>query len=158
MIVFDTNILSTFAKIKRLDLLRALFANQQFAVPISVMEEIRASQQDYTKKILQDQLFERIFLTPEEKLFASTLPKSLGLAERECISICKHRTTIFVTNDAHAIKHAHQHSVISIDLATILNGFIEFRILTKEELLHLIECIEQKDRIVIKQKNVVFGD
>ena len=39
-LVFDTDILSTFGKIRRLDLLRELFPNARFIVPPSVYDEL----------------------------------------------------------------------------------------------------------------------
>ena len=39
-LVFDTDILSTFGKIRRLDLLKKLFPNVRFFVPSSVYNEL----------------------------------------------------------------------------------------------------------------------
>ncbi len=39
-LVFDTDVLSTFGKIKRLDLLRGLFPNARFFIPPSVYNDL----------------------------------------------------------------------------------------------------------------------
>jgi hypothetical protein len=39
-LVFDTDVLSTFGKIKRLDLLEKLFPGADFSIPISVNNEL----------------------------------------------------------------------------------------------------------------------
>lgn len=155
MIVFDTNILSTFAKIQRLELLHKLFVKQQLVMIATVKKEIRASHQDYAKNILQDTLFKEQILTQEEKLFASTLPKTLGLAERECISVCKHRKFVFITNDFHAVKCAEINEVVVLDLLTVLISLHKFQILTKTKVKEMVTLIEKAENTVIKGKGLL---
>lgn len=45
-LIFDTDILSTFGKIKRLDLLQELIPEIQFSIPTSVYNELLKAKDD----------------------------------------------------------------------------------------------------------------
>ncbi len=103
-LVFDTDILSTFGKIRRLDLLRVLFPNARFFIPPSVYNELfkaRDCGYDFVDYVMESGILEVIPLNKEELEFLRKIReerKSLGSGELEGISICKHRDCILVTN------------------------------------------------------------
>lgn len=151
-IVFDTNILSTFAKINRLDLLVKLFDKQKLLIPEAVFEELHDSKQEFTQIILDDKNFEKLILTKEEKNLVLTLKARLGLGEKECLAICKDKNYVFVTNDEIAIKEAEKLSIEWINLEIMLAALKQEKIINEQELNKLIEEIETKDRIIIRNK------
>src|SRR3989338_572055 len=67
-VVFDTNILSTFAKINRLDLLVKLFDKQKLLIPTMVFKELQDSKQEFTQTVLDNKSFEKVNSTKEEKI------------------------------------------------------------------------------------------
>ncbi|MFQ6071167.1 MAG: hypothetical protein ACE5KT_00490 [Methanosarcinales archaeon] len=82
--------------------------------------------------------------------------KSLGLGEAEGISICKHRGCVLVTNDNGAKKVCDQYNINFIDLSMILKSLWKNRIITKDEVITLINEIESKDKMVIKDKDEIL--
>jgi len=109
-LVFDTDILSTFGKIRRLDLLKKLFPNVRFFVPSSVYNELFKARErgyEFVDYIIESGILEVTPLNAEELEFLSRLKeerRSLGFGELEGLSICKRREYILVTNDITAKK------------------------------------------------------
>ncbi len=161
-LVFDTDILSTFGKIRRLDLLMVLFPNARFIVPLSVYNELLKAREhgyDFVDYITESGILEVTPLNREELELWGKLrgkQRSLGLGELEGISICKHREYILVSNDITAKKVCDQYGVKFIDLSMILKSLLVTEILTDEEFKALIDEIERKDRVVIKDKDVIL--
>jgi len=155
MIIFDTDIISTFGKIKRLDLLRTLLPDSQFFMVPSVYSELLKAKDrgyEFVDYVMEGENFEIISLTKEEMGFLSKLNeerKSLGSGELECISVCKHRGSIFVTNDVAAKKVCDIYNIKFIDLSMILKSLLATKILTHNEVRALIAEIEKKDKVVI---------
>lgn len=107
-LVFDTDVLSTFGKIKRLDLLEKLFPDADFSIPTSVNNELFKAKDcgyEFVDHITDSRIFEVTLLRQEELGFLEKLRderRKLGPGELECISICKHRDSVLVTNDTAA--------------------------------------------------------
>jgi len=157
--VFDTDVVSTFGKLRRLELLQDLLAGSKFFItPAGYDELLRARERgyDFIEYIFERKLFEVARLTDEESASLEALEeerRALGLAELEGIALCKHRGSIFVTNDRGAKKICDSHAVCFIDLSMILKYLVVKGLLTAYELRQLIEVIERTDRVVIKDKD-----
>jgi len=160
--VFDTDVVSTFGKLRRLELLQDLFAGSKFLItPAGYDELLRARERgyDFIEYIFERRMFEVARLTGEESASLEALEEersSQGLAELEGIAICKHRGSIFVTNDRGAKKICDAHAVRFIDLSMILTYLLVKELLTGHELRQLIEELERTDRVVIKDKDDIF--
>ena len=75
----------------------------------------------------------------------------------EGVSICKHREYVLVTNDITAKKVCDQYGIKIIDLSMILKSLLEVKILMSDELGALIDEIERKDRVIIKDKDDILN-
>jgi predicted nucleic acid-binding protein len=161
-LVFDTDIISTFGKIKRLDLLKDLFPNTRFFIPPSVYNELFKARErgyEFVDYVIESGILEVAPLNKEELELLSKLReerRSLGLGELEGASICKHREYILVTNDRAAKKVCDQYGIEFIDLRMILKSLLVTAILTDNELKALIYEIEMRDRVAIKDKGDIL--
>lgn len=161
-LVFDTDIISTFGKIKRLDLLKDLFPNTRFFIPPSVYNELFKARErgyEFVDYVIESGILEVAPLNKEELELLSKLKeerRSLGLGELEGASICKHREYILVTNDRAAKKVCDQYGIEFIDLRMILKSLLVTAILTDNELKALIYEIEMRDRVTIKDKGDIL--
>ena len=159
--VFDADILSVFAKIKKINLLRKAISEKDFLIPESVyLELVRGRELGYdVDDVLDNKEFKIASMFPGEiELFEKLKEnKQLGSGECEAISICKHRNFVFVTNDKIAKRAAEELDILTLGLISILRFcFIEF-ILTKNEIENLIKDIEEKENTVIKNKELIFS-
>jgi len=153
MIIFDTDILSIFAKVNRLDLLKNLFS-VIYITPM-IREELFIPLEygyRFPLKILSDSV---VIIPNEQELDIYTkLRLKLGKGEAEAISIAKSRKLLFATNDKVAQKVAKENSVKVISLQAILKACWKKKILPKEQVLNLIEDIKREDNLIIPENAI----
>ena len=162
-LVFDTDVLSTFGKIKRLDLLEKLFPGADFSIPTSVNNELFKAKDcgyEFVDYITDSRIFEVTLLGQEEVGFLEKLRderRKLGPGELECISICKHRDSVLVTNDTAAKKVCDHYDIKFIDLSMLLKSLIVTDILTSKEVEALMDEIEDKDKVIISNADYILS-
>lgn len=154
--VFDADVLSTFAKIKKLNLLKRLFGKSQLLIPPAVLSDLARSKSPLVKAVIESKLFQHATLGRQESGLAKGIDskKNLGRGEIECIAICKVRNFIFVTNDNKAIELAEAININTIDLETILYSLKN--LVNKNQLKQIIYDIETKDKVVIINKKEIL--
>jgi predicted nucleic acid-binding protein len=119
MIVADTNILSTFARIKRLELLFAVAETDALHLAPAVINEIQVGINkglDFLQPIVEGLAsgakFYSVALTSDEKSLVDVLPNSLNTGERESIAICSQRAgSKLLTNDKRAMNYCRENSL-----------------------------------------------
>ena len=160
MIVFDTDMVSTFGKLRRLDLFKEMFPGKKLVISPGVYQELyRAKEIGHT---FVDYVLNSVELTPltkEELNFVKKLGKtSLGLGEKECLAICKKRDYVLLTNDSQAKNKCKEKDVDFIDLHAFLRKLWKSEIRGKGEVAKLIDEIETRDKVKIKDKEMIFRD
>jgi len=172
LIVLDCNILSLFAKIDKLDLLKKLFPGKKFILPSAVHKELMDAKDagyDFPDRVFSilneepEKVTDRewiclpVFSNKETKDFLNLKEtKSLGEGELECISICKNRDVILLTNDDKAEKEASLQGVRSYNIEALLGLCIDLELLDKERLCDIINRIETKDRVKLRNKELLM--
>ncbi|MCW3138523.1 MAG: hypothetical protein N2V76_08970 [Methanophagales archaeon] len=156
MTVVDTCVLSSLAKIDRLDLLRKSFENI-IAAPSVVNEIERVGEAKFVRKIKESLYFEEvgevkfIFVVPlsqKELQYAHKLKTEYGLSitDSECIAIAKMRREILLSDDKYLGKIAIREGVEHVyDLLTFLEACIVKRIIQKAELIEIISLLKIRD-------------
>lgn len=163
MIIADTNILSTFARIGQLDLLFAVAETEVLYLPPAVVKEIEIGLRrgrDFLQPIVDGLTgggFQPLDLTAEEINLANTLPSSLNSGERECIALCAKRSGKLLTNDKRARNYCQTNRIPCLDLKLILRRLWQANHSTKSEVRNLIAEIEQSEPgMIIKGKEDIF--
>ena len=162
MIIIDTNILSTFCRVDEFSLLFKLFPKHNFGIPPAVFDEvINAVQVGYTflEKIIhyiESKKLELLSLTPNELLLKQNLPSSFGGGDLECIIISRRESYILLTNDKRMRNYCLSNNVVVYDLPEILRALWKSEIISIEQLQSLVCEIEDKDNILIKNKEEIF--
>ncbi len=158
-ILLDTDVLSAFAKISGLELLNELFSSDELLTTNGVYEElayIRESGYDFA-----DQILGFIRNTPmndvELDTYHSFLKRTnLGKGELQCIAVCIVRGYPFITNDRKAKNFASAKGVVAWDVPYILKALWVAEIKSKEDVAILMKMLEQKDMMIIKNKNQIL--
>lgn len=165
MIVADTNILSTFARIQRLDLLFAVAETDALYLVPAVINELKQGLkrnlnflQPIINGLAAGERYFPIDLTPEEKKLCDTSPTSLNSGERESIAVCQKRVDAkLLTNDKRAHNFCRENKIPSLDLKLILRRLWKAGHCTKEEIYQIIIEIEKSEPgMVIKAKEEIF--
>ncbi|MCI0694806.1 hypothetical protein L0337_22715 [candidate division KSB1 bacterium] len=165
MIIADTSILSTFARIQRLDLLFAVAETGIIHLPPAVQNEIKIGVQkglNFLQPVIDTLTavtqFQSVDLAAEEKHMIPALPKALNAGEKEGIAICLNRAgNKFLTNDKRAQNFCIANNVLSFDLKRILRQLWKAGHCTKEEVRKLMDDIEKSEPgMVIKGKDEIL--
>lgn len=158
-ILLDTDVLSAFAKISGLELLNELFSSDKLLITNGVYEElayIRESGYDFVDQILS--FVKNTPMNDEElDIYHSFLKRTnLGKGELQCIAVCIVRGYPFITNDRKAKNFASAKGVVAWDMPHILKALWVAEIKSKEDVAILIKMLEQKDMMIIKNKNQIL--
>lgn len=164
MILSDTNILSTFAKINRLSLLAQLFERAQIGVVPAVYTELQTgvssgyvALQAAIALIQQGQI---ALLTPtaQEIFEKDSLPDSFDAGERETLAVAKSRGCQVLTNETRVKNWCNRAGIGYWDLPGILRALWRMNLLTKEQVRELMAQIETKDRVIFKNQEQIFQE
>jgi predicted nucleic acid-binding protein len=124
VVLADTNILSTFAKIGELPLLMQLFAEEGMGVVPAVYEELHQGvSKGYVAlqaaiELIQRRHIELIVPNAEETLGKSALPPSFDAGERETIAVARARGARILTNER-LVKNWCQQGVSNIGICLV---------------------------------------
>ncbi len=160
MIVLDTDILSCFSKIRKFDLLEKLFKAPRVYEEILRAKERGYDFVDYAIKLIDDEKIRIATLNETEVRIVKELAKKrkLGFGEIEAMALAKNRGWILLSNDKVVEKVAREISIDVFNIKDLLSAMIEVGIIRNEvELKDIIEEIETKDRITIRNRDYLFG-
>src|SRR5256885_9496847 len=145
MILADTNILSTFAKIGELPLLISLFKEDRIGVVPAVHEELQnglskgySALKDAIELIHQAGI-DLVALEPQEILEKGDLPRSFDEGERETIAVALSRGWTVLTNETLVKNWCKKAGIQYCDLPGILRAFWRENLLSKEQVSNFIE-------------------
>jgi predicted nucleic acid-binding protein len=157
-VVVNTDILSTLAKINKLKLLSKLFRKSSMLICPSVSREIKKGVELGLLSYSQPSDFQKIMPSIAEKNLCKELreQKNLGFADAECVAIARNRSCLLITNDREARKVADSLSIYCLNLPSLLRELWKSHTLPKPVVAELVKEIERKDRIVIKNKALIF--
>ena len=154
MIVFDTDILSMFAKIDAVDLLKRLFGEKAVMTP-KIRDEISVPlEYGYTFPLKVISTIKTVPLSnvalEEYGRFRENL--SLGKGELEAIAYCKIERCTFATNDIKAREFAKREGVAVISLQAILKALWKKKIKSKAEIKQILERIKDVDNLAVSRE------
>jgi predicted nucleic acid-binding protein len=164
VIVADTNIVSTFARVGALKRLLELFAIDRLHITPATLHELNKAVEvgcAFLSRILeaipaQGEL-QLLTLTESEIATADDLPSSLGAGESESIAVCRHRAgTRLLTNDKRARNVCREKSIPCLDLPGILRALWVQKVLPKKKVKLLLKKIETEQGMVIKNQEQIF--
>lgn len=164
MVLADTNILSTFAKIEALPLCMQLFVPEGLGMVPAVYEELHQGvDKGYVAlqaaiALIQQRRIELVVPNTEEALSKSTLPASFDAGERETIAVAKARGAGILTNERLVKNWCQRAGILYWDLPGILRAFWRTQLLTQDQVRSLVQQIEAKDRLVFKDQAHIFAE
>lgn len=163
MILVDTSILSTFARVEALPLLESLFCRGSLCVTSAIFREIMeaisqgCSWLGQVPAWLENGRLQLVSVTAEEVLATQALPDSLGLGEREAIVLGQARRWAFLTNDRRARNYCREVGVEVFDLAGLLRALWTTGVRPKKFVRSLAARMEEAEGIVFKNKEAIFA-
>ncbi len=162
MVLCDTNILSSLARVGALDLLFKLFPHDQFALPQAVHQEIiEAVRLNFTflESVLASTNAGRILilsLDREEENAMMNLPKSFGLGESEAVAICARRGAVFLSNDKSVKNYCQTHGIEVYDLPSLLRALWKNKVISRQKVQKIVNDMERLEGMAFKNKERIF--
>ncbi|MFZ1077844.1 MAG: hypothetical protein WAN47_10495 [Nitrosotalea sp.] len=148
-IVVDTDMLSIFARIGRLDILNKLF--EAIIVPPSVKVELAEGKIEI-KKLGP----EFVQLTTGELKDLKYAYSELDKGEKECYVIAKNRNIPLASNEKIVHRLCKGDNMNYFSLPRILRLAIKDDVVTRNEARQLVNSIEKEEHTIIKNKDEIF--
>jgi len=152
LLIFDTDIVSAFAKSGHFDALIKLF--ESVGITPTVYEELLTPLEhgyEYPKEIFEKA--ELVTISDEEQREYLRLKEEhakIGKGEVESIVVCLKRGFLFSSFDKKAISVANDLGVKVVTAGVIFKGLMVRGIATKEEILKMVADIEISDNRVLE--------
>lgn len=145
IIVLDTDFLSSFLKIGRLNLVKDFFDVEFLHIPVGVLREISTTSLmgeflkiDYVKLV---NVSEKDFSLLKGEEF-----ERLGYGEKECIAFCKqHQNSMLLINDNKARNVAEKNSIAILNISAFLLACKKSKFLDRNEIALIVKDLKQKD-------------
>lgn len=161
MILVDTNILSTFAKIDRLDLLEEVLGEMHISP--NVLDEVKRAEElgyPHAEKILGWVKKDKILIScpqDDEVKLLDEVPFSFGRGERDCVAMALKRNALIVTNERKVLNYCKKKGIAHVRLNTLLRKLWKDEIMSQDEVRELIDEIEENDNLVVTEKKSIFS-
>lgn len=168
MILLDTCILSSLAKIDRLSLLDILFRKHFCYITPSILQELNTNKIAGFKFV--EKIEEMMSFTDAKNKICILLPESkeleqayglhdtynLSLVDCECIVLAKSRNVILLTDDTKLGKVAMEEGISKVyDLKSLLEAnIVEGAINGRKVLEEIIDCLRRKDNYLFSESDL----
>ncbi|HJH25956.1 MAG TPA: hypothetical protein C5S37_04095 [Methanophagales archaeon] len=146
IIICDTDFLSSFLKIDRLELVKELFKEENLYTPIAVLGEIAKTdlitdllnkEWINVKKVSDEELKEM----GKDKEFAN-----LGSGEKECLALCmRFKNSILLISDNEARRIANKKDIFTLNISAFLLACKNMGILDRSAIATIIRDLKEKD-------------
>jgi len=146
ILICDTDFLSSFLKIGRLELVKDLFKVVNLYIPVAVLREIAKTdlitdllnkEWIKVKKVNDEDLKEM----EKDKEFAN-----LGSGEKECLALCKRfEKSALLISDNEARRIANKKDIVTLNISAFLLACKQMRILDRSDIIAIIRDLKEKD-------------
>ncbi len=161
-VVLDCDIVSTLAKIDKIDLLAEIFKDNRMVIPNAVYVELIEAERmgfDFAEKIFNSQIEITTMIGSELDDFKNIVKnKKIHHGEAEGMVIARNRNGVFLTNDRVAVKFCEQNDVAVLDLKDILKMAARKKIIGETEMIEIIRDIEVKDNTTIVERGEILKE
>ena len=138
--------LSSFLKIKRLELVRYLFKAKNLYIPVAVLSEV-------AKTNLITDLLDKKWVKVEnvsdadfKKVKQNKEFTNLGSGEKECFALCKRfKNSVLLISDNKARRIANKNGIVTLNISAFLLSCKEMGILESDDIANIIHDLRAKD-------------
>ncbi len=159
--ICDTDVLSMFAKIDKIDLLKKL-SKEKLLSAEEVKEELLIAKNhgyDFVDKILKEVDF--LDLNEKEREEYSEIlekDRTLNSGEIQAMVLAKNRDYTVLTNDKSAHRYCEKHNIDYLDVQRTLRFMIIQNLIDSGQAKKIVKQIEDKDNTIIKGKEEIWKD
>ncbi|WP_423222487.1 hypothetical protein [Candidatus Amarolinea aalborgensis] len=162
MVVSDTNILTSFAAARALDLLLKALSVQTIFIPPAVKREIEAGLARHVRHLqpvldMMTQGFIGVLdLESEDQARLALLPPSFGPGEREAVALCQRLGAILLCNDHQVLRYCAHQTILALDLPTLLRLLWLNGLVSQATVRTMIVRMEKIEHLVLRNADRIF--
>jgi len=150
-IVIDTDFLSSFLKIGKLELVRDFFNVESVSIPLAVFNEIGKTK--LVDSVLNTGWIKiRTVHSSDFSCLNDSELDNLGAGEKECMAICKASSRyLMLTNDKKARLVAGKNGIAVLNISAFLLACKSSNFLDKNQIAGIVDDLKQKDYFVFSK-------
>jgi len=141
MIIIDTDFLSAFLKINKIDLVFRALETKEIVTTDAVLNEIGQSLL-YEKFLELLESKENRIVVKKVRIVSS---RNFGLGELECIALAEKTNSLLLMDDREAGRFAEEKGIVVMDIITFLLRCKLNSILSREEIKQIIQELKEED-------------
>lgn len=154
VIVFDTDFLSSFLKIGRVDMVRDFFNVDSVSIPLAVFTEV--GETDLVNSLIdKDWIRIKTVKYSNESFFSAGDFDVLGAGERECMTLCKESAQhLLLINDKKARHVAINNGISVLNIAGFLFACKKSKFISNDDVSAIIDDLRIKDFFEFSKKDL----
>jgi len=146
IIICDTDFLSSFLKIERLELVRDLFKAKNLYIPVAVLSEVAKTN---LITVLLDKEWVKVKNVTDadfKKMKRNKEFTNLGSGEKECFALCKRfKNSVLLISDNKARRIANKNEIVTLNISAFLLSCKEMGIIGSDDIANIIHDLREKD-------------
>ncbi|MFB6089320.1 MAG: hypothetical protein ABEK36_06080 [Candidatus Aenigmatarchaeota archaeon] len=161
-ILCDTDILSSLAKVNRLDLLERAFPNSEFVISDRIYDELFKSKENGFD--FPDRIFNicKVISMSEEEIKTYEKKRDdvkyfpLSNADLESLIIARENNYPLLSNDYALLQKSTEESILALDIYDLFRILYVNDTISEEKINHILDEIEEADFTVFKERDRIF--
>ncbi|OGY44151.1 MAG: hypothetical protein A2729_02510 [Candidatus Buchananbacteria bacterium RIFCSPHIGHO2_01_FULL_39_14] len=141
MIIADTDFLSAFLKIDKLELVFTALETKEIVITQAVLDEIKqAPVQEKLMQVIHSK-DQKVIIREVNEIFS----QNFGKGELESITLAKETNALLLMNDQKAAKFAESEGITTMDIPIFLLHCKTNKLISSKESKEIIELLKEKD-------------
>jgi predicted nucleic acid-binding protein len=161
--ISDTNILSSFLSVGRLELLLTALGTDHVLIPPLVLAELELGviRGHLTNDILQTALVSSvrtIAITTMDEQRIEHMPTAFGAGEQQAVALAMRLSMPLLSNDRRVVTYCRSQDVLCLDLPTVLRLLWRTATASQDEVQALMQGMMHQEGIVFRHAERIFAD
>ncbi len=161
--VSDTNILSSFLGVGRLELLLAALGADHLLVPPQVLDELEIGviRGHLTNDTLQAALVSSvrtIAIEAMDEQRIQLMPSAFGAGEQQAVALAIRLSVPLLSNDRRVVTYCRDQHVLCLDLPTVLRLIWRNATASQDEVRALMQGMTRHEGIVFRHAERIFAE
>jgi predicted nucleic acid-binding protein len=161
--VSDTNILSSFLGVGRLELLLAALDTDHVLVPPQVLDELElgVTRGHLTNVTLQTALASSVRTMAIEAMDEQRIqrmPAAFGVGEQQAVALAIRLSVPLLSNDRRVMTYCRDQGVLCLDLPTVLRLIWRTGTASQDEVRALMQGMTRQEGIIFRHAERIFAE
>ncbi len=160
----DTNILSSFLGVARLELLLAALDTDHVLVPPQVLNELETGvlrghlAPDALQQALTQSAIRTVAVETIDQQHIQRMPTTFGSGEQQAVALAMRLSVPLLSNDRRVVTYSRQQQVLCLDLPILLRLIWRSGTASQDEVRALMQAMVDHEGIVFRHAERIFAE